>query len=104
MGYDTTMKLLLAIRILASCPSHWELVTHPHVVLSQMSSADAAGVEELLTASRTFDIMAGWTVASASRFSLSCSSRDHSRTRLAVMASPSSTQVAARPAGCGASS
>ncbi|MGH3834218.1 MAG: hypothetical protein ACRDSF_00725 [Pseudonocardiaceae bacterium] len=39
-----------------------ELVTHPHVVLTRMSSADAAGVEELLAASRTFDVMAGWVV------------------------------------------
>jgi hypothetical protein len=37
-----------------------ELVTHPHVVLTQLSSADATGVEELLVASRTFDVMAGW--------------------------------------------
>jgi dihydrodipicolinate synthase/N-acetylneuraminate lyase len=37
-----------------------ELVSHPHVVLTRMSSADAAGVEELLDASRTFDVMAGW--------------------------------------------
>jgi len=39
-----------------------ELVTHPHVVLTQMSPADAAGVEDLLAASRTFDVMAGWVV------------------------------------------
>jgi hypothetical protein len=39
-----------------------ELVTHPHVVLTQMSSTDAAGVEELLATSRTFDVMAGWVV------------------------------------------
>jgi hypothetical protein len=39
-----------------------ELVTHPHVVLTRMSSADAAGVEELLAASRTFDVMAGWVI------------------------------------------
>jgi hypothetical protein len=39
-----------------------ELVTHPHIVLTPMSSADAAGVEELLAASRTFDVMAGWVV------------------------------------------
>ena len=29
-------------------------------IRSLMSAADAAGVEELLTASRTFDVMAGW--------------------------------------------
>jgi hypothetical protein len=39
-----------------------ELVTHPQVLLTQMSSADAAGVEELLAASQTFDVMAGWVV------------------------------------------
>ncbi|MGH3887474.1 MAG: hypothetical protein ACRDSZ_13055 [Pseudonocardiaceae bacterium] len=39
-----------------------ELVSHPHVVVTQMSSADAAGVEELLATSRTFDVMAGWVV------------------------------------------
>jgi hypothetical protein len=39
-----------------------ELVTHPHVVLTRMSSADAAGVEKLLATSRTFDVMAGWVV------------------------------------------
>lgn len=39
-----------------------ELVNHPHVVLTPMSSADAASVEELLAASRTFDVMAGWVV------------------------------------------
>lgn len=33
-----------------------ELVTHPHVVRTRMSPADAAGVEELLAASRTFDV------------------------------------------------
>lgn len=36
-----------------------ELVSHPHVVLTRVSSADAAGVEELLATSRTFDVMAG---------------------------------------------
>lgn len=39
-----------------------ELVTHPHVVLTRLSSADAASVEQLLAASRTFDVMAGWVV------------------------------------------
>jgi hypothetical protein len=39
-----------------------ELVTHPHVVLTRMRSADTAGVEELLAASRTFDVMAGWVI------------------------------------------
>lgn len=39
-----------------------ELVTHPHVVLTRMSPADAAGVEELLAASRTFDVMAAWVI------------------------------------------
>ena len=39
-----------------------ELVTHPHVVLTHMSPADAAGVEELLAASRTFNVTAGWVV------------------------------------------
>lgn len=39
-----------------------ELVDHPHVVLTDMSSADAAGVEELLAASRNFDVVAGWVV------------------------------------------
>jgi hypothetical protein len=39
-----------------------ELMTHPQVVLTRMSPAEAAGVEELLAASRTFDVMAGWVV------------------------------------------
>ena len=39
-----------------------ELVTHPHVVVTRMSPADTAGVEEILAASRTFDVMAGWVV------------------------------------------
>ena len=39
-----------------------ELVTHPHVVLTRMGPADAAGVEKLLAASRTFDVTAGWVV------------------------------------------
>jgi hypothetical protein len=44
-----------------------ELVGHPHVVLTQMSAADAAGVEELLAASRTFDVMAdGWSTCAGS--------------------------------------
>jgi hypothetical protein len=37
------------------------LVTHPHVVLTRLSPADATSVEELLAASRTF-VMAGWLV------------------------------------------
>lgn len=39
-----------------------ELVTHPHVVLTRMSPADAASVEDLLAASRTFDVLAAWVV------------------------------------------
>ncbi|PZS40373.1 MAG: hypothetical protein DLM62_03235 [Pseudonocardiales bacterium] len=39
-----------------------ELVNHPHVVLTQMSADAAVNVEELLAASRTFDVMAGWVV------------------------------------------
>lgn len=38
------------------------LLTHPHVVLTQLSSADTAAIEELLAASRTFDVLAGWVV------------------------------------------
>ena len=39
-----------------------ELVTHPHVVLTRMSPADAASVEQLLATSRTFDVLAAWVV------------------------------------------
>jgi hypothetical protein len=33
-----------------------------YVVLTRMGWADTAGVEQLLAASRTFDVMAGWVV------------------------------------------
>lgn len=39
-----------------------ELAAHPHVVLGRLDAADAAAVEQLLDASGTVDVLAGWVV------------------------------------------
>jgi hypothetical protein len=39
-----------------------DLATHPHIIVGRLTTTDAAAIEQLLQATNTFDVLAGWIV------------------------------------------